>query len=167
MYPKGSSVESGKVIGVRHGRLYRFSFQPVGALVNSVEDTTQTTSNSRDLCELWHRRMAHLHHGALPILKQITTGVPEFNTEHYDVCRGCTMGKYRKADFPARDISTSGILDLVHTYVSGRMSHVSSRGYEYYVVFIDDFSRKTYIFFLKAKREVFRCFKEFEALVEN
>ena len=63
MYPKGSSVGSGKIIGVRHGRLYRFSFQPVGALVSSVEDTTQTTSNNRDLCEPWHRRMAHLHHG--------------------------------------------------------------------------------------------------------
>ena len=69
MYPKGSLVESGKVIGVRHGRLYRFSFQSVGALVSSVEDTTQTTLDNIDLCELWHRRMAHLHHGALPILR--------------------------------------------------------------------------------------------------
>ena len=81
MYPKGSSIESGKVIGVRHERLYRFNFRPVGALVSSVEDTTQTTSDNRDLCKLWHRRMAHLHHGALSILRQITTGVPEFNTD--------------------------------------------------------------------------------------
>ena len=65
MYPKGSSVESGKVIWVRHGKLYRLCFQMVGALVSSVEDTTQTTSNNRDLCELWHRRIAHLHHRAL------------------------------------------------------------------------------------------------------
>ena len=47
------------------------------------------------------------------------------------------------------------------------MSHVSLRGYEYYVIFIDDFSKKTWIFFLKAKNEVFKCFKEFKALVEN
>ena len=53
------------------------------------------------------------------------------------------MGKYRKTPFPTRDSSTSGILDLVHTDVSGRMSHVSLKGYEYYVVFIDDFPRKT------------------------
>ena len=53
------------------------------------------------------------------------------------------MGKYRKAPFPARDSSASSILDLIHTDVSGRMSHVSLRGYEYYVVLIDDFSRKT------------------------
>ena len=36
-----------------------------------------------------------------------------------------------------------------------------------FVVFIDDFSKKTWIFFLKAKGEVFKCFKEFKALVEN
>ena len=154
MYPRGSSIESGKVIGVRHGKLYKFTSQPVGALVSSVEDSTQTTSNSRDLCELWHRRMAHLHHGALPILRQITTGVLKFSTEHYDVCRGCAMGKYRKTHFPTRDNSTTGILDLVHTDVSSRMSHVSLRGYEYYVLFIDDFSRENWIFFYKAKGEV-------------
>ena len=70
MYPRGSLVDSCKVIGVWHGKLCRFCFQSVGALVSNVEDTTQSTSNNRDLCELWHRRMAHLHHGALPILNR-------------------------------------------------------------------------------------------------
>jgi len=46
------------------------------------------------------------------------------------------------------------------------MSNVSLRGYEYYIIFIDDFSRKTWIFFLKTKNEAFKCFKEFKALVE-
>ena len=77
------------------------------------------------------------------------------------------MGKYKKTPFPARDINTTGILDLVDTNVSGRRSHVSSRGYAYYVIFIDDFSRKAWIFFLMANGEVFRCLKEFKALVEN
>ena len=117
------------MIGVRHGKLYRFAFQPIGALVSSVEDNTQSTSDNRDLCELWHKRMAHLHHGALHILREITTGVPELSTEHYDVCKGCAMGKYTKAPFPARDNRASSILDLIHIDVSGRMSHVSLKGF--------------------------------------
>lgn len=40
-------------------------------------------------------------------------------------------------------------------------------GYKYYVTFIDDFSRKTYIYFMKNKDEVFSRFKEFKVLVEN
>lgn len=63
--------------------------------------------------------------------------------------------------------SASGILDLVHADVRSRTLHVSLRGYEYYVIFIDKFSRKTHIFFLKTKGEVFKCFTEFKALVEN
>jgi len=37
----------------------------------------------------------------------------------------------------------------------------------YYVSFIDDFSRNTWIYFIKKKSEVFDRFKEFKALVEN
>ena len=37
----------------------------------------------------------------------------------------------------------------------------------YYVSFIDDFSRNTWIYFLKKKSEAFDRFKEFKALVEN
>ncbi len=40
-------------------------------------------------------------------------------------------------------------------------------GYEYCVSFIDDYSRKTWIYFLKNKDEVFGKFKEFKALIEN
>ena len=84
MYPKGSSVTSAKVIGVREGRLYRFLFQPCRALSHTV-----ATSDS-DLCELWHRRMAHLHHGALRVLREIVTGLPEFR-ERESMMR-CAMG---------------------------------------------------------------------------
>ena len=37
--------------------------------MSSVSDGTQSSTDSRDLCELWHKRMAHLHHGALHILR--------------------------------------------------------------------------------------------------
>ena len=47
------------------------------------------------------------------------------------------------------------------------MSSSSLSGYVYYVSFIDDFSRKTWIYFLKNKDEVFSKFKEFKSLIEN
>ena len=43
----------------------------------------------------------------------------------------------------------------------------SLSGYVYYVSFIDDFSRNTWIYFLKGKNEVFSKFKEYKSLVEN
>ena len=47
------------------------------------------------------------------------------------------------------------------------MSSISLSGYVYYVSFIDDFSRKTWIYFMKNKDEIFSKFKEFKALIEN
>ena len=47
------------------------------------------------------------------------------------------------------------------------MSSSSLSGYVYYVSFIDDFSRKTWIYFMKNKDEVFNKFKEFKSLIEN
>jgi hypothetical protein len=66
IYPQGYSITSGQVIGVRDGKLFRFLFQPLHALAASSDNSIQT-------CELWHRRMAHLHHGALGGLREVVT----------------------------------------------------------------------------------------------
>ena len=55
----------------------------------------------------------------------------------------------------------------MHSDVFGPVKVPSLRKYAYYVSFIDDFSRNTWIYFLKKKYEVFDRFKEFKALVEN
>jgi hypothetical protein len=59
------------------------------------------------------------------------------------------------------------ILDLVHSYVCVLMSVASVIGSMYYVFLINDFSCKTWIYFLKAKDEVFIRFKKLKDLVEN
>jgi transposase InsO family protein len=117
--------------------------------------------------ELWHRRMAHLHFGALGHLRQAVTGLPKFTTEKHDPCKGCAMGKYAQRPFPPSEHRSKGVLDLIHSDVCGPMSMESVSGFKYFVLFIDDYSRKTWIFFLKTKDEVFDRFREFRALVEN
>ena len=160
LFPIGSSITSAKVIGTRHERLYKFLFQPVKALIHS-------TSSNSDLYEIWHKRMAHLHHGDLRVLKEMVTGVLDFSSEHHELCKGCILGKYTKTAFSSNDSRAAGILDLIHSDVCGLMSSTSLTGSLYYVVFIDDLSRKSCIFFMKTKGQVFRRFQEFKALVEN
>jgi hypothetical protein len=72
-----------------------------------------------------------------------------------------------KHSFPNSDSKAKGVLDIVHSNVYGPMSVTSLSGYVYYVSFIDDYSRKTWIYLLKTKNEFFGKFKEFEALVEK
>jgi hypothetical protein len=94
--PKGS--KQAKMIGIRPRKLYRLQFESPRALINST----------KDMGELWHKRMAHLHHGALNILKEIVIGLLELSTEHSDVCKGCALGKYAKTSFPGSDSRSKG-----------------------------------------------------------
>jgi transposase InsO family protein len=83
------------------------------------------------------------------------------------VCNGCAQGKNIKNPFPKRDSKAEGVLEIIHSDVCGPMPSSSISGYVYYVSFIDDYSRKTWVYLLKSKDEVFSKFKEFKALIEN
>ena len=69
--------------------------------------------------------------------------------------------------FPSGAKRENKILELVHSDVFGPVSVPSLGKSVYYVSFIDEFSRNTWIYFLRKKFEVFDRFKEFNALVEN
>ena len=56
---------------------------------------------------------------------------------------------------------------MIHSDVFGLVLVPSLGKSVYYVSFIDDFSRYTWIYFLRKKYEVFDKFKELKALVEN
>ena len=64
--PKGSDRSLDWVIDRRTRKVYRLHFEAAKAPV----------SNSSSQGELWHRRMAHLHHGALRHLRHVVIGVP-------------------------------------------------------------------------------------------
>ena len=84
-----------------------------------------------------------------------------------DTCKGCTLGKYAKSSFHDRDSRAEAILERVHTDVCGPFSTASTAKQRYYVIFIDDFSRKCWIYFMQKKDKTFSNFCEFKALVEK
>ena len=146
-------------IGIRDGGLYRLTAKLLKALVHDIIS----------LIELWHKRLAHLHYRALPTLRKVSIGLPKFGDQHSGVCRGCALGKNDKRPFQSSNSKAKGILDLIHSDLCGPMSIDSLSGFSYFVTFIDDYSRKTWIYFLKTKEsdEVLDRFKEFKALMEN
>ena len=95
--------------------------------------------------ELWHRRLAHVHYRALPLASKVVEGLPEMQEKHEGVCKGCAKGKNTKNTFPSSKSKEKGILEIIHFDVCGPMSSSSLSGYVYYISFIDDFSRKTWI----------------------
>ena len=111
--------------------------------------------------------LAHVHYRALPIARKVVEGLLEIQAKHDGVYKGCAKGKNTKKTFPSSESKAKGILEIIHFDVCGPKSSRSLSRYEYYVSFIDEFSRKTWVYFMKNKDEVFSKFKEFKALIEN
>jgi transposase InsO family protein len=93
--------------------------------------------------------------------------MPSISVSKNEICKGCMLGKIIKEAFPSSDNRAKGILDLVHYDVCGPMSSPSLSGCLYYVIFIDDYSRRCRIYFLKSKSDTFDKFKEYKAFIEK
>lgn len=117
--------------------------------------------------ELWHRRYGHIHNKIILSLSQMVKGIPNIKEDHGGVCKGCALGKNTRKPFTNSNTRSKEILDLTHSDVCGPMSKKLLGGHLYYVTFIDDHSRKTWLYLLKTKDEAFEKFKEFRSKVET
>ena len=77
------------------------------------------------------------------------------------------MGKYAKSSFPDRDSRARAILERVHSDVCGPFSIASTAKQSYHAIFIDDFSRRCWIYFMQTKDQALLRFCEFKALTEK
>ena len=77
----------------------------------------------------------------------------EFSYEHDGICKGCDIGMNTKKYFPNSSNKSKTILDVIHSDICGPMTSPSMSGGLYYVIFIDDCSHKSWIYFLKTKNE--------------
>ena len=85
---------------------------------------------------------------------------------HLEKCLDCLVGKHNIAAFHSRPPRRREVaLELVHTDVC-YVDAPSHRDGQYFVTFIDDYSRKLWAFVLKSKDEVLSFFKEFQARAE-
>ena len=70
------------------------------------------------------------------------------NIHNKKECPKCKISKLRKKPYSASDYFTTEPLELVHTDVVGKLE-TSFQGYNYYLTFLDDFSRKCWVYLLK------------------
>jgi hypothetical protein len=97
----------------------------------------------------------------------MVTSMPVFSFEHDIFCRVCALGKITKKSYPHNNRKTNGILDIIHFDLFGPMTSPSTNGCLYYIIFIDDCSHKTWIYFLKSKDKSFSKFQDFKNPIEN
>ncbi|GJZ93812.1 retrovirus-related pol polyprotein from transposon TNT 1-94 [Tanacetum coccineum] len=82
-------------------------------------------------------------------------------------CEAYVKGKQRRVKFSTGQHTSKEIIEYVHSDLWGPSLVKSQGGCVYFVTFIDDYSRKVWVYFLKTKDEVFGKFKEWKTMVEK
>ncbi|KAK8913644.1 hypothetical protein KSP39_PZI023491 [Platanthera zijinensis] len=165
---------------------YQVTFNKAICNVKSVDNTTVLTGNRRgniylvdfhspvvDIClfnsisksnVLWHKRLGHINLRTIAKLSKdnLVKGLPSGPYKKEGLCKACQLGKQTKSSFKSINKSDSPrILYLLHMDIFGPISVQSLGGKSYTLVVVDDFSRFTWVFFLRKKSDNFKCLTDF------
>uniref|UniRef100_A0A803MPT1 GAG-pre-integrase domain-containing protein n=1 Tax=Chenopodium quinoa TaxID=63459 RepID=A0A803MPT1_CHEQI len=106
--------------------------------------------------ELWNLRYGHLNGRSLKLLsqKEMVVGLPKISELSF--CEGYVYGMHNRASFPTwKAWRASECLEIVHADLCGLMKTESLGGSRYYLLLTDDYSRMSWVYFLKFKSEAF------------
>ncbi|GJW72462.1 retrovirus-related pol polyprotein from transposon TNT 1-94 [Tanacetum coccineum] len=128
----------------------------------SVEDMMRSSpicllsKSSKNKSWLWHRYLNHLNFGTINDLarKDLVRGLPRLKFEKDHLCSACQLGKSRKATHQPKIINI--IMEVLHTLHmdlcrSLRVQSINEK--KYILVIVDDYSRFTWVKFLRSKDE--------------
>ncbi|MCO5559847.1 hypothetical protein L7F22_013451 [Adiantum nelumboides] len=157
--------DKGKVVahGKKNGRLFKLK-------MNATHNANFSSHSSSSSLILWHKRLGHISHQSIMHLKKegLVEGLPTFQVnEEPNLCPSCQFGKQQRKRFNKSTYRARQPLELIHSDVWGPSQTTSMGGAHYFLTFVDDMSRKVWVYFLKNKPEVFSYFKQFKAMVEK
>ncbi|GJW15105.1 gag-pol polyprotein [Tanacetum coccineum] len=159
-----------EVVGTRHreGDLY---------VLDHFRDIHDTTSSSVDLSSfwlnrsslpfyLWHSRLGHVSGSSLRFLAS-TGALEKLDANDISYCSVCKLAKLSALPFGNSVSSSNSPFDLVHSDVWGPSPVYTKGGSRYYVLFIEDFTRYTWVYLMKRMFNFLTILKEFRALVKT
>src|SRR5215216_5536370 len=136
--------------GVRHADIYIINMN------TSTDNFCFVSRASTDMNWLWHKRLSHLNFKTLNQLciNNLVIGLPDFRYTKESLCSACEKGKQTRASFKSKQISSiSSPLQLLHMDLFGPVNVQSIGGKKYTLVIVDEYSRYTWVFFLRSKSD--------------
>ncbi|KAM1351501.1 hypothetical protein ACFXTH_005260 [Malus domestica] len=115
---------------------------------------------------LWHCRLGHPTNSVLQVALSKSAITSSCNSPS-QTCTACLQGKFTKLPFPVMASKSFVPFEVIHTDVWGPSPTKSIEGYSYYVSFIDECTRYTWIFPMNNKAAVFEIFVQFHAYIQN
>ncbi|KAJ9545283.1 hypothetical protein OSB04_024990 [Centaurea solstitialis] len=136
--------------GVRQADIYIINMN------TSTDNFCFVSRASTDTNWLWHKRLSHLNFKTLNQLciNNLVVGLPDFRYTKVSLCSACEKGKQTRASFKSKQMSSiSSPLQLLHMDLFGPVNVQSIAGKKYTLVIVDEYSRYTWVFFLRSKSD--------------
>ena len=99
--------------------------------------------------------------------KDAVRDLPKIIKPSKPICKHCQIGKKTRVRFKTKENSTTKPLELIHMDLCGPTRTKIIYGEHYFMFIIDDYTRMTWLYFLKEKSKAFEKFKTYKSLVEN
>nr|KAJ0217213.1 hypothetical protein LSAT_V11C300138650 [Lactuca sativa] len=112
------------------------------------------TESQTNLSWIWHKRFCHLNFKNLSKIsnQDLVRGLPKFSVVKDKMCSACEQGKQTKSSFKPKSCSSISVpLHLLHMDLFGPIPVRSLGGNKYTLVVVDEFTRFTWVVFLKKK----------------
>ncbi|KAK8954887.1 hypothetical protein KSP39_PZI002281 [Platanthera zijinensis] len=145
------------LVGIRQGNIYLVDFKSTSSEICLFNEVSSNNT-------LWHRRLGHVNLRNLSRLYKynLVRGLPSCPYKKEGLCKACQLGKQTKNSFKAINKSDSPrILYLLHLDLFGPIAVQSLGGKFYTLVIVDDYSRFTWVFFLRTKSDNFKVLTDF------
>lgn len=133
-------------------------------LHTSSRDTKRKLTD-RNSATLWHRRLGYIYKQRIQGLMSDEILNPLDLTD-FQVCNECIKGKQTNIRKLGAN-RCSDVLELIHTNICGPYLTASWNGQQYFITFIDDYSRYGYLYLIHEKSQSLDVFKAFKVEIEN
>ena len=160
-----SVLESDSLILSKNGMFLGKGYSCDGMFKLSIDNKVNVSVYMVDLSlSLWHDRLAHISFRSLKYMAK--HGLISYKDEDKKTCEVCIQVKMTKKPFPKAERNTT-LLDLVHSDICELNGILTRGGNRYFITFIDDHSKYTYVYLMKHKDQAFQMFKTYKSEVEN
>ncbi|GJV46339.1 retrovirus-related pol polyprotein from transposon TNT 1-94 [Tanacetum coccineum] len=139
--------------GLKGSNLYTLSLEDM----MSSSPISLLLKASKTKSWLWHQRLSHLNFDYITTLAKqgLVRGLPRLKFQKDHLCSACALGKSKKHSHkPKAEDSIQEKLYLLHMDLCGPMRIQSMNGRKYILVIVYDYSRFTWVKFLRSKDEV-------------
>ena len=123
-----------------------------------------TLINNVSPCNLWHMKLGH---PSDKILQLFVSDHPDIFSPSIIACDVCAFVKQKCLKYSSSTSISLQFFKLIHVDIWDPISVSSIDGYKYFLTIVDDYSKFTWILFLKNKTEVRSVLQDFIILTEN